>query len=87
MGDRVEKPECQAPDNRPDWVLTPVRTLAIFPCMVTAKFDTTETFIPLSIRLPRELHARLFAEAERRSSVVRKVSIAEVLRDLIDKGC
>lgn len=55
--------------------------------MATAKFDTSESLIPLSIRLPRELHVRLVAEAERRSSMVRKVSIAEVLRDLIDKGC
>lgn len=42
---------------------------------------------PITFVLPSSLRDRLEREAERRSTVVRKVTISEVLRDLIDKGC
>ena len=51
---------------------------------------TLATTIPMMFRLSPELHARLVAEAERRTVEkrgVRKVTVTEVMRDLIDKHC
>ena len=41
----------------------------------------------LTFQLPVSLRERLVAEAERRTTTVRTVTISEVLRDLIDKAC
>lgn len=41
----------------------------------------------ITFQLPNSLRARLLAEAERRTTPVRTVTVSEVLRDLIDKGC
>ena len=41
----------------------------------------------ITFQLPVSLQERLYAEAARRSTPVRKVTVSEVLRDLIDKGC
>lgn len=46
-----------------------------------------EPLARVTAQLPRSLKEKLEAEAERRSSAIRKVGISEVLRDLIDKGC
>jgi len=43
--------------------------------------------VTVSLRLPVELHARLVQECNRRSTPVRKVTMTDVLRELIDKGC
>lgn len=48
---------------------------------------TDDTQIAVTIRLPKSLHDRLQAEAERRSSEIRKVSMVEVVRQAIDSVC
>lgn len=47
----------------------------------------TDPKVLVTFQLPVSLKDRLYAEAERRSDAVRRVTISEVLRDLIDKGC
>ena len=47
----------------------------------------TDPKVLVTFQLPLSFRERLVAEAERRSTPIRRVTISEVLRDLIDKGC
>jgi hypothetical protein len=68
-------------------VLTPSLHHASVPCMTQITVPTEPATIPLTIRFPRELHSKLIAEAERRSTPAHRVALVELIRDLIDKGC
>ena len=43
--------------------------------------------VTITFQLPVSLQERLYAEAAKRSTPVRKVTVSELLRELIDKGC
>jgi hypothetical protein len=55
--------------------------------MKEVTLNGTEPKVLVTFQLPVSLQERLQAEAERRTTPVRRVTVSEVLRDLIDKGC